>query len=425
MARRTVAARAEVRGVGLHTGRETVVGFGPAAAGAGVRFVRTDLPDAGPIPATVPNVEATERRTAIGPAPATIHTVEHVLAAVAALGLDDLTVTLDGPEPPIADGSFAPFVEALTRAGGAELPGEPVTYVVERPFALEVGASRYRVSPADALELGVTIDFDHPLVGRQAGRWTVTAEAFAAELAPARTFGRVAEVEALRAKGLALGASTDNAIALDGTGVVGTTLRWPDEFVRHKAGDLVGDLALLGGRLRARVEAERPSHHGNAALARQLWRTARRTGRNAMDIADIMHYLPHRYPFLLVDRILEKEEGKRIVGIKNVTINEPFFMGHFPGHPVMPGVLIIESMAQVGGMLLMDLVPEEQRKQTVVYFMSLDNVKFRRPVVPGDQLRQELEMVQFRGKTCRMSGKAYVDGNLVCEADMMARVVDR
>ena len=144
-----------------------------------------------------------------------------------------------------------------------------------------------------------------------------------------------------------------------------------------------------------------------------------------MDIADIMHYLPHRYPFLLVDRILEKEAGKRIVGLKNVTINEPFFQGHFPGHPVMPGVLIIESMAQVGGMLLMDLVPEEQRKQTVVYFMSLDNVKFRRPVLPGDQLRQELEMVQFRGKTCKMSGKAYVDGNLVCEADMMARVVDK
>ena len=143
-----------------------------------------------------------------------------------------------------------------------------------------------------------------------------------------------------------------------------------------------------------------------------------------MDIASIMHHLPHRYPFLLVDRILETEPGKRIVGLKNVTINEPFFQGHFPGHPVMPGVLIIESMAQVG-MLLMDLVPPDQWKQTVVYFMSLDKVKFRRPVLPGDQLRQELEMVQFRGKTCKMSGKAYVDGNLVCEAEMMARVVDR
>jgi len=401
------------------------VSFAPAAAGTGIRFRRTDLPDVPRIPATLPNVEATERRTAIGPAPATIHTVEHVLAAVSALGIEDVEIGLDGPEPPIADGSFRPFLEALARAGATPQDGDGVVYTVERPLTLEIGESRYTVTPSPEFSVAVSIDFPHPVVGAQSGRWTVTAESFAAELAGARTFGLVKEVEALRAKGLALGASTENAIALDDTGVVGTTLRWPDEFVRHKAGDLVGDLALLGGRLRAHVEAHRPSHHGNAVLARHLWRTARRSGRIAMDIADIMHNLPHRYPFLLVDRIIEKEEGKRIVGIKNVTINEPFFPGHFPGHPVMPGVLIIESMAQVGGMLLMDLVPEEQRKQTVVYFMSLDNVKFRRPVVPGDQLRQELEMVQFRGKTCKMSGKAYVDGHLVCEAEMMARVVDR
>ncbi|HTK57118.1 MAG TPA: UDP-3-O-acyl-N-acetylglucosamine deacetylase [Gemmatimonadales bacterium] len=425
MTRRTLAAPVAVRGIGLHTGATTEASFAPAAPGTGIRFRRSDLPEAAPIPATLPNVEATERRTAIGPAPATIHTVEHLLAAVSALELDDVEIALDGPEPPIVDGSFRPFLEALGGAGVKEQEGDATVYTVERPFTLEVGESRYEVRPADAFSMAVSIDFPHPVVGQQAGRWTVTPEQFAGELAGARTFGLIKDVEALRAKGLALGASTENAIALDDTGVVGTKLRWPDEFVRHKAGDLVGDLALLGGRLRAHVEAHRPSHHGNAALARQIWRTARRTGRIAMDIADIMHYLPHRYPFLLVDRILEKEAGKRIVGLKNVTINEPFFQGHFPGHPVMPGVLIIESMAQVGGMLLMDLVPEEQRKQTVVYFMSLDNVKFRRPVLPGDQLRQELEMVQFRGKTCKMSGKAYVDGNLVCEADMMARVVDK
>jgi UDP-3-O-[3-hydroxymyristoyl] N-acetylglucosamine deacetylase / 3-hydroxyacyl-[acyl-carrier-protein] dehydratase len=425
VSRRTLAGPTSVSGIGLHTGATTVAKFIPAESGAGIRFRRTDLPGAAPIPATLPNVEATERRTAIGPAPATIHTVEHLLAAVSALGIDDLEIGLDGPEPPIADGSFRPFYEALRQAGTKEQEGDPVSYRVERPFTLDVGESHYEVRPSEGFGLTVSIDFPHPAVGRQAGSWTVTPEGFATELAGARTFGLVRDVEALRAKGLALGASTENAIALDDTGVMGTTLRWPDEFVRHKAGDVVGDLALLGGRLHAHVEAHRPSHHGNAALARQLWRTARRTGRIAMDIADIMHYLPHRYPFLLVDRIIEKEAGKRIVGLKNVTINEPFFVGHFPGHPVMPGVLIIESMAQVGGMLLMDLVPEEQRKQTVVYFMSLDNVKFRRPVLPGDQLRQELEMVQFRGKTCKMSGKAYVDGNLVCEAEMMARVVDK
>jgi UDP-3-O-[3-hydroxymyristoyl] N-acetylglucosamine deacetylase/3-hydroxyacyl-[acyl-carrier-protein] dehydratase len=425
VSRRTLARSAEVKGVALHTGTTTTASFAPAPSGTGIRFRRSDLPEHPQIPATLPNVEATERRTAIGAAPGTIHTVEHLLAAAAALQLDDLAVTLDGPEPPIADGSFGPFLEALAAAGVTEQDGESVEYIVERPFTLDVGESRYVVSPAEGFDLAVAIEFPHPVVGKQAGEWRVTTEQFRAELAGARTFGLVKEVEALRAKGLALGASTENAIALDDTGVVGTTLRWPDEFVRHKAGDVIGDLALLGGRLRARVEAHRPSHHGNTTLARQLWRTARRKGGIVMDIADIMHYLPHRYPFLLVDRILEKEAGKRIVGLKNVTINEPFFPGHFPGHPVMPGVLIIESMAQVGGMLLMDLVPEEQRKQTVVYFMSLDNVKFRRPVVPGDQLRQELEMVQFRGKTCKMSGKAYVDGNLVCEAEMMARVVDR
>ena len=425
MSRRTLATAAKVGGVGLHTGAHTTATFGPAASGTGIRFRRTDLAEAPVVPATLPNVEATERRTAIGAAPATIHTVEHLLAAVSALGIDDIEIGLDGPEPPIADGSFRPFVEALAGAGMAQQDGEAVEYVVEREVTLEVGESRYVVTPAPGFSIAVSIDFPHPVVGAQAGRWTVTPETFTAELAPARTFGLMSDVEALRAKGLALGASIENAIALDATRVVGTTLRWPDEFVRHKAGDLVGDLALLGGRLRAHVEAHRPSHHGNAALARHLWRTARRTGRIGMDIADIMHNLPHRYPFLLVDRIIEKEAGKRIVGLKNVTINEPFFQGHFPGHPVMPGVLIIESMAQVGGMLLMDLVPEEQRRQTVVYFMSLDKVKFRRPVLPGDQLRQELEMVQFRGKTCKMAGKAYVDGNLVCEAEMMARVVDR
>ena len=425
MSRRTLATTVKVAGIGLHTGAHTTATFAPAPSGTGIRFRRTDLADTPVIRATLPNVEATERRTAIGAAPATIHTVEHLLAAVSALGLDDVEIGLDGPEPPIADGSFRPFVDALAGAGSVQQDGDGVEYIVERPLTLEVGESRYVVTPAKEFSIAVSIDFPHPVVGAQAGHWTVTPESFAAELAPARTFGLVSDVEALRAKGLALGASTENAIALDATGVVGTTLRWPDEFVRHKAGDLVGDLALLGGRLRAHIEAHRPSHHGNAVLARHLWRTARRTGRILMDIADIMHNLPHRYPFLLVDRIIEKEAGKRIVGLKNVTINEPFFQGHFPGHPVMPGVLIIESMAQVGGMLLMDLVPEERRRQTVVYFMSLDNVKFRRPVLPGDQLRQELEMVQFRGKTCKMAGKAYVDGNLVCEAEMMARVVDR
>jgi UDP-3-O-[3-hydroxymyristoyl] N-acetylglucosamine deacetylase/3-hydroxyacyl-[acyl-carrier-protein] dehydratase len=288
------------------------------------------------------------------------------------------------------------------------------------------GDAEYEAFPAAALELDVTIDFPHPLIGRQHGRFRVTPDAFATELAPARTFGFVREVEALRARGLIRGASTENAIVLDERGVVnGGTLRWPDEFVRHKAADIVGDLALTGARIQAHVVATRPSHGGNIALARALARAGRRTGMPAMDIAKIMDYLPHRYPFLLVDRIIEVEGQKRIVGIKNVTINEPFFQGHFPGHPIMPGVLIIEAMAQVGGMLLMSHFEGQDTANKVVYFMSLDNVKFRRPVVPGDQIRFELDMLQFRGKTCKMKGVGFVDGQVVAEAEMMAMVVDK
>jgi UDP-3-O-[3-hydroxymyristoyl] N-acetylglucosamine deacetylase/3-hydroxyacyl-[acyl-carrier-protein] dehydratase len=215
-------------------------------------------------------------------------------------------------------------------------------------------------------------------------------------------------------------------ILLDECEVVnGGTLRWPDEFVRHKAADVVGDLALTGARIRAHIVALRPSHKGNVALARALSRAGKRAGAPRMDIGRIMDVLPHRYPFLLVDRIIEIEGQRRIVGIKNVTINEQFFQGHFPGHPIMPGVLIIEAMAQVGGMLLMSHFEGQNVEDKVVYFMSLDNVKFRRPVLPGDQIRFELEMVQFRGKTCRMKGVGYVDGQIVAEADMMAMVTDK
>ena len=256
----------------------------------------------------------------------------------------------------------------------------------------------------------------------QAGTYDINPVDFRRELAPARTFGFTREVEALRAQGLLRGASTASAVALTDTAVIDTTLRWHDEFVRHKAGDIVGDLALAGGRVRGHIIANRPSHRGNVSLARAISRAGRRQSV-ALDIGKILEIMPHRYPLLLVDRIVEVHGNQRVIGLKNVTINEPFFQGHFPGHPIMPGVLIIEAMAQVGGFLLMGAFDNPQNK--VVYFMSIDNVKFRRPVVPGDQLRTELEMIQHRGRTCRMRGTAYVDGNLVAEAEFMARVVDR
>ncbi len=425
-ARRSIKQRVSVKGTGLHTGAVTEAVFLPAPAGQGVVFRRTDLKGRPEIAARLTEVAAVERRTAIGKGEAMIHTVEHLLAAVAAHEIDDLTVELSGPEPPIGDGSIALYFTALAQAQPVEIGGEPTVLTIQAPFTVTEGDSTYVVAPAKRLTLTVTIEWPHPLIGRQAGTYDVTADAFAKELAPARTFGFTSEVAALQAKGLIKGASAANAIVLDERGLAnGGQLRWPDEFVRHKAADIVGDLALTGARIRAHIVATRPSHGGNIALARALLQAGKRTGTVAMDIGRILDTLPHRYPFLLVDRIIEIEGDKRIVGIKNVTINEPFFQGHFPGHPIMPGVLIIEAMAQVGGMLLMSHFEGQNVDDKVVYFMSLDNVKFRRPVVPGDQIRFELDMVQFRGKTCKMKGAGYVDGQLVAEADMMAMVVDR
>lgn len=424
MARRTLREPVIVSGRGLHLGAVATVTCRPAVSGAGITFRRTDLPETPAIPARLHQVTATERRTAIGAAPLTIHTVEHLLAAVAALELDDLEIEIDGPEPPILDGSFAPWVTALARAGVAETAGDPIIFRVQTPLEVRAGDSEYRVRPLpEGLQLGATIEWDHPAIGSQQGTWTITAETFAHELAPARTFGFVHEVEALRARGLLQGGSPASAIVLDDDGIINGPLRWPDEFLRHKAGDILGDLALLGGRVHAGITAVRPSHQGNVALARAIERTAHRSGTMTMNIARILEVIPHRYPFLLVDRIVEIIDDRKIIGVKNVTINEPFFQGHFPGHPVMPGVLIVETMAQAGGFLLLEAVEDVQNK--IVYFMAMDNVKFRRPVVPGDQLRLEVEMLQFRGKTCRMRGEAFVDGHLVCEAEMMARVVDR
>ncbi len=427
-ARRGIRQKASVSGTGLHTGAQTEATFLPAPAGQGVVFRRVDLKGKPEVPALLSEVAAVERRTAIGKGDTTIHTVEHLLAAVAAHEIDDLTVELSGPEPPILDGSVQPYFEALEHAEPTETSGEPLILTVPAPFTLTEGDASYVVAPAKELRLTVTIEWPHPLIGRQVGTFIVTPEAFARELAPARTFGFTSEVAALQAKGLIKGASGANAIVLDERGLAdGGQLRWPDEFVRHKAADILGDLALTGARVRAHIVATRPSHGGNIALARALARAARRAGGGApkMDIGRIMDVLPHRYPFLLVDRIIEVEGRQRIVGIKNVTINEPFFQGHFPGHPVMPGVLLIEAMAQVGGMLLLSYFEGQNIDDKVVYFMSLDHVKFRRPVIPGDQIRFELEMLSFRGKTCKMKGEGYVDGQLVVEAEMMASVVDK
>ena len=411
-----------LEGIGLHLGVPCKITFQPAQAKQGIVFCRTDCAGLPRIRAHVSEVSGSERRTQLGKGEHAVHTVEHVLAAVSGLGIDDLTIDMDGPEPPILDGSAAPFVAALSEAGLAAVDGEPEFLDLTEPVRIIDGASVYEAYPSERLELDVTIEFPHPLIGKQFRRFIVTQDSFASELSRARTFGFVHEVEALRDRGLIKGASLDNTVVLDDSDVLSGDLRWSDEFVRHKAMDCVGDLALTGARLRARIVAVKPSHRGTITLVRELVKAGRKE-KGMYTIEDIMKVLPHRYPFLLVDRILEIEEKKRIVGLKNVTINEPFFQGHFPGHPIMPGVLIIEAMAQVGGMLLMGSVDDPESK--VVYFMSLDNVKFRRPVKPGDQIRFELEITQLRGAVCKMRGIGKVEGEVVAEADMAAMVRDR
>lgn len=420
--RRSIARRISVSGTGIHTGAKVTLAFSPGTPGQGIIFRRTDLEGSPEIPAGIGQLKSADRRTVLAKNGTEVSTVEHVLAAVYALEIDDLTIELDGPEPPILDGSAEGYYRALLSAEPKEVAGTPLWYRIAAPAVVREGDSRYLIAPGKGLRLTVTVEWSHPLIGRQSGCFDITPESFGAELAGARTFGFAGELEELKRQGLAQGAGPEAGILLTESKVANTELRWPDEFARHKAVDLLGDLCLLGGRLEGEIVAFRPSHRGNAALVQAIKR-AGAPNVPVMGIEQILGVIPHRQPMLLVDRVVEIDQGRRIVGIKNVTINEPFFEGHFPGHPIMPGVLIIEAMAQVGGLLLLGQVDDPQNK--VVYFMSIDNAKFRRPVVPGDQIRFELEMVQFRGKTCKMRGVGYVDGQVVAEADLMARVVDR
>lgn len=274
MPRRTIARAAELRGTGLHTGAAVTLRVEPGPPGRGIVFRRRDLSGRA-IPARLEAVAATERRTALRVGAERVDTVEHLLAAVFAAGIDDLAVEVDGPEVPILDGSFAPFVVLLEEAGVVEIPGRVVELRLDRPLELEEAGARYRLEPADGLTIDLTLDYAEPVIGRQRTVWRVEAEVFAREIAPARTFGFLAEVAPLRERGLLAGATEGSAVVLSPEAVLNTTLRWPDEFARHKLGDLAGDLALLGARLNLRVIAERPSHRGNLTCGRALARAAR------------------------------------------------------------------------------------------------------------------------------------------------------
>jgi len=423
----TLAGEVSLSGMGVHSAEEANVRIRPADPDTGIVFRRTDLEGAPEVPADLEHVVDTDLGTTLGGDGEEVRvlTVEHLMAALYSRGVTNAMVEVDGPELPIRDGSFRDYSEAIEGAGVVEQDADAAVLTLKEPVSLEVdGGASYVVAPGDDYRVSGTIDYPHDAIGRHYGSFEVTPEAFSREIAPARTFGFKSDAEALWERGLARASSLENSVILDDDGVMNDGLRFPDEFLRHKVGDIVGDLALLGSRIQAHVVANRPSHKGNVELGRALRDHVRKESRQAIvDVQRIMEYLPHRYPMLLVDRIVDFEEGKRIVGIKNVTINEPFFQGHYPGHPIMPGVLIIEAMAQVGGLLLMDVVENPEEK--VVYFMSLDEVKWRRPVTPGDQLVFELEMLQFRRTVCKMKGTGFVEGNVVAEAELMARIMER
>ena len=422
---RTIRKDVSLAGTGIHSGEFATITLRPGNVNTGIRFRRLDLDGCPEIPATLSHVVGTELGTSLANGDAQVNTVEHVMAALAAAQVDNAIIDLDGQEVPIRDGSFRDYVHALRDVGLKSQEVKPRVVRVKTEVTTTGGDGQsYSATMNMGLTVVASIDFDHSAIGRQSGEFSIDLENFETELASARTFGFKKDEEELHDRGLALGASLDNTVVLGQDGVLGGELRFPNEFLRHKVGDLIGDLALLGARIEARIVAERPSHAGNIELAKALQTHARDTNREAIvDTAKIMQYLPHRYPMLLVDRITEYEAGKRIVGIKNVTINEPFFQGHYPGHPVMPGVLIIEAMAQVGGLLLMEEV--EKHEDKVVYFMSLDRVKWRKPVTPGDTIVFELELLQFRRQVCKLKGQGFVEGTLVAEAEMMATIVDR
>lgn len=436
----TIERSVSFTGIGLHTGQKTTLTFHPAVANAGITFERTDLPGNPRIPVRPESAcydPRSGRRTILRANGGEVHTVEHVLAAVAGLGVDNIRIEIDGMEAgEPADGSALPFANLLIEAGLRDL-GVPRRFM-KMPGVIthQQGDVEILGLPHDGLRISFLIEYDSPVVGTQHAVFDITPETFLREIAPARTFVMHRDIEALKAQGFIQGGSLDNALVVTDDGLLNKQpLRFRDEFVRHKILDLLGDLSLLGRPLLGQVMARRSGHASNVEFVKNLAAAEEETAsfnelppapREGItppwDISAIMTIMPHRYPLLLVDRILDMTED-RVIGMKSVTINEPFFMGHFPGHPIMPAVLIVEAMAQCGGVLLLNKV--ERPREKLVYFMAIENAKFRKPVRPGDTLRFELTLTKLKGRVCKMAGRAFVDGALVAEADLMSTVVDR
>jgi UDP-3-O-[3-hydroxymyristoyl] N-acetylglucosamine deacetylase/3-hydroxyacyl-[acyl-carrier-protein] dehydratase len=458
MKQHTIQKSVSVAGIGLHTGVAVNMTFKPAPPDHGFVFRRLDLESHPLVKADVDNVIDTSRGTTLAEKGAQIHTVEHTLAALAGMQIDNVLIELDGPEPPIMDGSAKAFTLALQEAGREEQHAEREVFVIETPVHYREGERSVELAalPSETFHASVMIDYNSRVLPPQHVSLPEMDD-FPKYFADARTFVFLHELEALAEADLIKGGDLENAIVLVDReisqeemdrlakllnkpkvevrrGILNNVgLRYDDEPARHKMLDLIGDLALIGTPIQGHIMAARPGHKANVELAKKIKAQikqkritekfqAEKVQGVVFDINAIQKILPHRYPFLLVDKITHFSE-ESIIGIKNVTVNEPFFQGHFEGNPIMPGVLQLEAMAQVGGVLLLNTV--EDPSTVWVYFVAIDNARFKKPVIPGDTLTFKLEMVALKRGICKMKGKALVDGKIVCSADLVASLVPK
>ena len=429
---RTLASSASLTGSALHTGENVTLIILPAPVGHGFKFQRTDLPDEPIVDAAAAYVKTVERATTLVQGMVKIHTVEHVLSALTGMGVDNALIQMDANEPPIGDGSASEYIALIKNAGIVEQDAPRRYLEIREPITVESNGSILVILPDSKFRISCT------QVGPE-GRFTqfrsteITPEIYEKEIAPARTFVFYEDVKPLMDKGLIKGGSLENAIVARGDSVLSKEpLRFTDEFVRHKILDIVGDLALCGRFIRGHVVAVKPGHGINTEMAKLLAERVNAVApaaakpvpasTGALDINAVMHILPHRYPFLMVDRIVEFDGELKATGVKAVTINEPYFQGHFPGHPVMPGVLQLEAMAQVASIVMMRRTENEGK---IGYFMSADEVKFRKPVMPGDTLFIECELTSAKKRLGKASCRCLVNGEVVSEGILLFGLVDK